>query len=49
VVQQGVLFKTKEQFYIGQTVTIIYGINENYFNGRTTIQLMLDKLIININ
>jgi single-stranded-DNA-specific exonuclease len=49
VVQQGVLFKTKEQFYIGQTVTIIYGINENYFNGRTTLQLMIEKVIININ
>ena len=49
IVQQGVLFKTKELFKIGQIVTIIYEINENYFNGRTTIQLMLEKLITNIN
>ncbi len=46
---QAVLFKTKERFYIGQRVTLIYGINENHFNGRTTLQLMIDKLIININ
>ena len=49
IVQQGVLFKTKELFNIGQTVTLIYGINENHFNGRTTLQLMVEKVIININ
>lgn len=49
IVQQAVLFKTKELFNIGQIVTILYGINENHFNGRTTLQLMIDKVIININ
>jgi single-stranded-DNA-specific exonuclease len=49
VVQQGVLFKTKELFTIGQTLSIIYGVNENHFNNRTTLQLIIDKVIININ
>ncbi|SFV54704.1 Single-stranded-DNA-specific exonuclease RecJ [hydrothermal vent metagenome] len=49
VIQQGVLFKTKKLFEIGQIVTIIYEVNENHFNGRTTLQLMLEKIIININ
>ena len=47
-VQKGVLFKTKELFKIGQIVTIIYEINKNYFNNRVTLQLMLEKIIINI-
>ena len=42
--QQGVLFKTKEVFHIGQTVTVIYGINENHFNNRVTLQLMVEKI-----
>ena len=40
----GVLFKTKETFNIGQIVTIIYEINENYFNNRVTLQLMIEKI-----
>jgi single-stranded-DNA-specific exonuclease len=46
--QKGVLFKTNEQFKVGQVITIIYGINKNYFNKRVTLQLMLEKVIINI-
>ena len=45
VTQQAVLFKTKEIFHIGQVVTVIYGINENHFNNRVTLQLMLEKII----
>jgi len=45
VLQQGVLFKTKEVFHIGQVVDIIYGINENHFNNRVTLQLMIEKII----
>jgi len=41
----GVLFKTKEIFHIGQIVTIIYGINENHFNNRVTLQLMIEKIL----
>ncbi len=44
VVQQAVLFKTKEVFYIGQVVSIVYGINENHFNNRVTLQLMVEKI-----
>ncbi len=45
VVQQAVLFKTKEVFHIGEVVSIIYGINENYFNNRVTLQLMVEKIV----
>ena len=44
VVHIGVLFKTKEVFHIGQVVNIIYGINENHFNNRVTLQLMIEKI-----
>jgi len=44
VTQQAVLFKTKEVFKIGQKVSIIYGINENHFNNRITLQLMVEKI-----
>jgi len=43
--QQAVLFKTKEVFHIGQVVTVIYGINENHFNNRVTLQLMVEKIV----
>ena len=42
---QGVLFKTKELFKIGEKVSIIYEINENHFNNRITLQLMVEKII----
>ena len=44
-IQQGVLFKTKEMFKIGQLVTLIYTVNENRFNNRVTIQLMIEKVL----
>ena len=44
IVQQAVLFKTKEVFEIGQNITLTYGINENYFNNRVTLQLMIEKI-----
>jgi hypothetical protein len=43
-VQTGVLFKTKRGFNLGEKVDIIYTINENHFNGRVTIQLMLEEV-----
>ena len=45
ITQQAVLFKTKEVFHIGQVVTIVYGINENHFNNRVTLQLMIEKIV----
>ena len=44
VTQQAVLFKTKEVFHIGQVISVIYGINENHFNNRVTLQLMVEKI-----
>ena len=44
VAQQAVLFKTKEVFHIGQVISVIYGVNENHFNNRVTLQLMVEKI-----
>ena len=46
-VHVGVFFKTKEVFNIGQVVSIIYVINENHFNNRVTLQLMIEKIFSN--
>lgn len=45
VTKQGVLFKTKDVFKIGQQVTLIYNISENNYNNRITLQLMVDKIL----
>ena len=45
IVMQGVKFKTREVFEVGQKVTIIYTVNENHFRGKVTLQLMVEKLI----
>lgn len=45
VIHQGVLFKTKELFEVGKRVSVIYGINENHFNNRVSIQLMVEKIL----
>ena len=45
IIMQGVKFKTKEVFEVGSKVDITYTVNENYFRGRTTLQLMVDKVI----
>ncbi|CAA6820444.1 MAG: Single-stranded-DNA-specific exonuclease RecJ (EC [uncultured Sulfurovum sp.] len=42
--QQAVLFKTKEVFHIGQVISVIYAVNENHFNNRVTLQLMVEKI-----
>ncbi len=47
IIMQGVKFKTKEIFEAGSKVDIIYTVNENVFRGRTTLQLMVDKVISN--
>lgn len=47
IVMQGVKFKTKEIFEVGSKVNITYTVNENYFRGKTTLQLMVDKVISN--
>ena len=47
IVMQGVKFKTKEVFEVGSKADITYRVNENYFRGKTTLQLMVDKVISN--
>jgi len=44
----GVKFKTIETFNIDDKVDIIYTVNENYFRGNTTLQLMIEKISIQI-
>ncbi|MEN8727276.1 MAG: single-stranded-DNA-specific exonuclease RecJ, partial [Sulfurovum sp.] len=46
IVMQGVKFKTREVFERGSKVNITYTVNENYFRGKTTLQLMVDKVIL---
>jgi single-stranded-DNA-specific exonuclease len=46
IVMQGVKFKTRESFEVGQKVDIIYTVNENRFRGNITLQLMVDKVVI---
>ena len=45
IVMQGVKFKTREVFQVGTKVDIVYTVNENVFRGKTTLQLMVDKVI----
>lgn len=47
IVMQGVKFKTKEFFEVGSRVNITYTVNENHFRGKTTLQLMVDKVVSN--
>jgi len=46
VVMQGVKFKTREVFDVGQKVDITYTVNENYFRGNVNLQLMIDKVTV---
>ncbi len=47
VIFTGVKFKSDEKFNIGDFVSVSYTINENHFRGRVTLQLLIDKIIIN--
>jgi len=44
-IHKGVLFKTQKEFDIGDKVNIIYTINENYFNNRVSLQLMVESIV----
>ena len=44
VIQQGVLFKTKEVFELGKEISVVYTISENHYNNRISLQLMVDKI-----
>ncbi|MDF1882025.1 single-stranded-DNA-specific exonuclease RecJ [Sulfurimonas sp. MAG313] len=39
-------FRCEEELKTGQEISCSYTLNKNVFNGRTSIQLMLDRLII---
>ncbi|SFZ97333.1 Single-stranded-DNA-specific exonuclease RecJ [hydrothermal vent metagenome] len=42
----GVKFKTREVFQTGSNLSIVYTLNENNFRGKTTLQLLIDKIIV---
>ena len=44
IIHKGVLFKTQKEFNIGDKTDIIYTINENCFNNRISLQLMIESL-----
>jgi len=46
IVMQGVKFKTREVFDVGQKVDITYTVNENHFRGNVNLQLMVDKVMV---
>jgi single-stranded-DNA-specific exonuclease len=48
IIMQGVKFKTKEVFELGSKVNISYTVNENHFRGKTTLQLMVDKVTVKL-
>jgi len=42
---KGVKFKTTERFEAGTLVDITYFVNENYFNGKSSLQLLIDNIV----
>jgi len=46
IIHQGVQFKTEETYTPGAVADIVYTVNENHFRGNTTLQLMIDEIII---
>lgn len=45
VVLQAVWFKSKADIKIGQKVQLFYTLSENYFQGKISLQLIIDKII----
>ena len=46
ITHQGVQFKT-EEVYLPETVAdIVYTVNENHFRGNTTLQLMIEEILL---
>ncbi len=46
IVLNGVQFKTYEKYELGQHINIIYSINKNIFRSQTSIQLMIEKILL---
>ncbi|HIP41785.1 MAG TPA: single-stranded-DNA-specific exonuclease RecJ, partial [Campylobacterales bacterium] len=42
---QGVMFKTDALFQVFDRVSVVYTINENHFNNRINLQLMVEKVL----
>ncbi|HEO97998.1 MAG: single-stranded-DNA-specific exonuclease RecJ [Campylobacterales bacterium] len=42
---KGVKFKTTERFEADTLVDITYFVNENYFNGKSSLQLLIDNIV----
>lgn len=47
IVMAGVQFKTREVYDVDSKVDVVYTVNENHFRGNVTLQLMVDKIILN--
>jgi single-stranded-DNA-specific exonuclease len=45
VIQQAVLFKTKELFQLGEQISVVYNISENHYNNRVSLQLIVDRTL----
>ncbi len=48
VTHQGVQFKTDADYENGIMVDIVYTVSENHFRGNTTLQLMVDEIMIKV-
>jgi single-stranded-DNA-specific exonuclease len=46
IIIAGVQFKTQEKHEIGSSVDVVYTVNENHFRGNVTLQLMVEKVIV---
>ncbi len=46
ITHQGVQFKTHDVYAPGTVVDLIYTVNENHFRGSTTLQLMVEEIIL---
>lgn len=46
IVMAGVQFKTREMYEVGSQVDVVFTVNENHFRGNVTLQLMVEKVII---
>ena len=49
VIHQAIQFKTEESYESDTFADIVYTVNENHFRGKTTLQLLIDKININYN
>ncbi|WP_309499681.1 single-stranded-DNA-specific exonuclease RecJ [Sulfurovum sp.] len=47
IVMQGVQFKTREVYEAGCRADVVYAVNENHFRGKVTLQLMVERVLIN--